>query len=152
MQAIIDHLGKIVVNYSGRLEAIREDIYVYKPAPGKWSKLEILGHLVDSAQNNIRRFVVAQYEDLPVIKYDQDRWVAIGSYKDYPIKDLLALWALLNKHICRILAETSAEAAQRKCAMGDGTPQTIEWLAADYCNHLLHHLHQILDMEPIAYP
>jgi len=25
-------------------------------------------------------------------------------------------------------------------------------VAADYCNHLLHHLHQILDLEPIAYP
>jgi hypothetical protein len=33
-----------------------------------------------------------------------------------------------------------------------GPPQTMEWVAADYCNHLLHHLHQILDLEPIAYP
>ena len=25
-------------------------------------------------------------------------------------------------------------------------------VAADNCNHLLHHLHQILDLDPIAYP
>jgi len=152
MQATIDHLQKIILNYSGRLEAIKEDVYSHKPRPEKWSKQEILGHLVDSAQNNIRRFVVAQYEDLPTVKYDQDQWVAIGNYKDYPVKDLIALWVLLNKHICRILAATSPAAAQRKCASGNDTVHTIEWLAADYCNHLLHHLHQILDLEPIAYP
>jgi hypothetical protein len=34
----------------------------------------------------------------------------------------------------------------------DMTEYTIDWLAADYCNHLLHHLHHILDLDPIAYP
>ena len=67
MQATIEHLEKIVNNYNRRLEAIPEEEYLRKPHPEKWSKKEILGHLVDSAQNNIRRFVVAQYEDCPRI-------------------------------------------------------------------------------------
>jgi hypothetical protein len=50
-----------------------------------------------------------------------------------------------------ILKQMSPAAAQRMCSMG-GQPQSLEWVAADYCNHLLHHLHQILDLEPIAYP
>jgi len=134
------HLEKIIHNYTRRLEALPEEVYAWKPQPAKWSKKEILGHLVDSAQNNIRRFIVAQYEDEPVIRYAQDEWVNCSDYQHYPTRDLVVLWTLLNP-----------EAAQRKCGMG-GPPQTMEWVAADYCNHLLHHLHQILDLDPIAYP
>ena len=152
MTAAIDALDRILRNYTSRLEAVPEDIYAYKPAPGKWSKKEILGHLVDSAQNNIRRFIVAQYEDVPVIGYDQDAWVSFSNYQEYDPADLVRLWSLLNRHMCIVLANISDEAAQRKCVMGAGEPQTIKWLAADYCNHLLHHLHQILDLEPLAYP
>jgi DinB superfamily len=152
MQATVENLQKVVANYSGRLGSMSEDSYSNKTHPEKWSKKEILGHLVDSAQNNIRRFVVAQYEDTPVIGYNQDQWVSIADYQQYPTKDLVALWALLNKHICVILAAAPPEAAGRKCGTTSQAPHTIEWLAADYCNHLLHHLHQILDMEPIAYP
>ena len=152
MKATIAHLRKIIASYSGRLVAIPEEVYAYKPVPEKWSKKEILGHLVDSAQNNIRRFVVAQYEDVPTIVYKQDQWVAIADYQHYPTQDLVSLWKLLNGHICQILANTPSEAAQRKSDTCGPELYTIEWLAADYCSHLLHHLHQILELEPIAYP
>ena len=152
MQATIEHLEKIVNNYYRRLEAIPEEEYTQRPRPEKWSKKEIMGHLVDSAQNNIRRFVVAQYEDIPRIGYEQDKWVALADYQHCPAGDLVTLWRLLNLHICRILTGISPETALRKCAMGNNQEYTIEWLAADYCNHLLHHLHQVLELDPIAYP
>ena len=151
MQPTIQHLEKIVRIYTRRLEALSDDLYALKPRPEKWSKKETLGHLVDSAQNNIRRFIVAQYEDTPVILYAQDEWVRCAGYQHYPTRDLIVLWNLLNRHICLLLTNMSPEAIQRKCGMG-GQPQTMEWVAADYCNHLLHHLHQILDLDPIAYP
>jgi len=152
MQAIIENLARIIRNYSGRLRTLPEDIYAYKPGPGKWSKKEILGHLVDSAQNNIRRFIVAQYENIPVIVYNQDEWVAKSDYQHYSTPDLVELWVLLNRHLGHVLAVISPQAAARQCATSHPEPYTLEWLAADYCNHLLHHLHQILDLEPIAYP
>ena len=151
MQPTILNLEKIIHNYARRLAAMPEPVYEAKPKPDKWSKKEILGHLVDSAQNNIRRFIVAQYEDGPTIGYAQDAWVACSGYQAYPTEDLVTLWTLLNRHIVIILRQMSPEAAQRMCSMG-GQPQNLEWVAADYCNHLLHHLHQILDLEPIAYP
>src|ERR1700744_2112546 len=147
MQPTIAYLEKIIRIYSRRLEAVSDETYEWRPDPGKWSKKEILGHLVDSAQNNIRRFIVAQYEDTPATRYSQDDWVAKTGYSDYPTRDLGALWTLLNKHIVIILTNMSPEAAQRKRPRGR-QPQTLEWVAADYCNHLLHHLHQILDLDP----
>jgi hypothetical protein len=152
MEPTILHLEKIISNYTRRLEAVSEENYALKPKAEKWSKKEILGHLVDSAQNNIRRFLVAQYEDTPVILYNQDKWVDLTNYQHYPTRDLLSLWILLNRHICRVLRRLPHGAATRKCFVGNSQPHTLEWVAADYCNHLLHHLHQILDLDPIAYP
>lgn len=146
------HLEKIISNYTRRLEAVSEENYALKTRVDKWSKKEILGHLVDSAQNNIRRFLVAQYEDTPVILYDQDKWVELTNYQQYPTRDLLSLWILINWHMCRVLRTFPPGATARKCIMGNSQPHTLEWVAADYCNHLLHHLHQILDLDPITYP
>ncbi|MBS1934282.1 MAG: DinB family protein [Bacteroidetes bacterium] len=145
-------LQKIVADYSPQLRKINEEDYSAKPNPKKWSRKEILGHLIDSAQSNIRRFVVAQYEDVPKIVYNQDAWVTISNYQHYPTQDIIELWALLNKHICQILSIASPELLQRKCATNSPEPHTIKWLAEDYVKHLLHHLHQILNLDSIAYP
>ena len=62
------------------------------------AKKKILGRLIDSAQTNIRRFIVARYEEKPFIKYAQDEWVAAANYQQYDTGDLIQLWVLLNRH------------------------------------------------------
>ena len=37
----------------------------YKEHPEKWSKKEIIGHLIDSGINNIRRFTLVQIQKEP---------------------------------------------------------------------------------------
>jgi hypothetical protein len=152
MKEIAEQLKNIAEEYAGELKKVREETYSFKPNANKWSKKEILGHLIDSAQNNIRRFVVGQYEEAPRIIYKQDDWVAIADYQNYSTKDLIGFWRLINNHASIILSRISPEMAQRKCDTNDTVLHTIEWLAADYIKHLLHHLHQILDLEPVAYP
>lgn len=150
MQDIIDRLEQIIGKYPSLLMEITETEFAAKPFPHKWSKKEILGHLIDSVQNNIRRFVVAQYEEKPVIKYAQDNWVAAANYQQYDTHDLIALWTLLNKHACALLKNMSPAMAERACDTGE--IHSIQWLARDYNQHLLHHLHQILNLEEVAYP
>jgi hypothetical protein len=152
MDTLIKELQEITRRFRPLLSGIEEQIFILKPAPGKWSKKEILGHLTDSAQNNIRRFIVAQYEELPKVIYNQDEWVRIAGYQDYSSEELIHLWTLLNKHLYRILSLLPAEGAKRKCLTTGREPYTVESLTADYNKHLLHHLHQILDLEPVPYP
>ncbi|MEL6923239.1 MAG: DinB family protein, partial [Bacteroidota bacterium] len=52
----------VAMHYPQLLE-IAEAQYQQFPAPGKWSALQIMGHLVDSAANNHQRFVRAQFQD-----------------------------------------------------------------------------------------
>lgn len=149
MKESIEQLSQIIVNYKPKLVGIDASSFAAKPLPHKWSKKEILGHLADSAQTNIRRFVIGQYEEEPHIVYNQDQWVRISNYQYYNDKDLIELWALLNKHICIILSNTSDENA--KFLVKTQALHSIEWLAADYNKHLLHHLHHLLELEAIAY-
>jgi DinB superfamily len=150
MKAIASELNKIIDDHLPSLRSIGQEVFHFKPSPAKWSKKEILGHLVDSAQNNIRRFIVAQYEDRPKIVYNQDRWVAITNYQQYQLADLIDLWYQLNKHICQVLTFMPVEVSKRQVQTED--LHDLRWLAEDYIRHLLHHLHQVLDLEPVAYP
>ena len=146
MQKIIDELNSLVIEYPEKFKQISEEEWSAKPDPKKWSKKEIIGHLVDSAQNNIRRFIVGQYETKPHIVYYQDNWVAMQDYQNYSTPELIQLWKLLNKHICVILKNMSKENYERLCNTGEEKEElhTLEFLATDYVRHHLHHLKQIL--------
>jgi hypothetical protein len=149
MQNTASRLENIINKHVSALREIPESVFSLKPNPAKWSKKEIIGHLIDSAQSNIRRFVVAQYEDKPYIVYDQDKWVVTMGYQQWDTHMLIDLWYLLNRQICAILRNTPPSMYQRESLSQD--LHTIEWLADDYVKHLLHHLHVVLDLEPVAY-
>jgi len=150
MQTKATALNGVIDKYVSALQFVPESEYILKTSPARWSRKEILGHLVDSAQNNIRRFIVAQYDERSKIVYDQDKWVGLANYQNYPLPDLISLWYLLNKHICHILQLMPDEMAKRRTETEE--VHTIEWLVDDYIRHLLHHLHQVLEMEPVPYP
>lgn len=150
MIAIAGELENIINQHFQALKAIPENDFVFKPSPAKWSKKEIMGHLIDSAQNNIRRLIVSQYEDEPNIIYNQDKWVTISAYQQWDSHSLINLWSLLNQQFCIILKNIPGEMYQRQCLTQ--SLHSIEWLAKDYLTHFQHHLHVVLDLEPVAYP
>ncbi len=146
MEEVVQQLENIVNTYTVQFLNFTEAELTLKSSPEKWSKKEIIGHLIDSAQNNIRRFVVTQYENKPHIVYAQNEWVSNQNYNSYSSKDLITLWALLNKHIVVILKNIPAEKYQLQCNTGKEQEElhTIEFLATDYITHHLHHLKQIV--------
>jgi DinB superfamily len=143
MTPFIQELEKQIHAYLPDLLAVPEINWQKKTQPNKWSKKEILGHLLDSAYTNLRRFVVAQYEETPKIVYNQDKCVAISNYQHYATRELIELWHLVNKHIIFILKNMSAAATQRTCETE--AVHTLEWLAADYNRHMVHHMHALLE-------
>ena len=150
MQQIANHLESLIDRHIVLLKKIDLSSFAEKVSYDKWSKKEILGHLIDSAQNNTRRFVVSQYEDSPYLVYDQNKWVIASDYQKWDVEDLIDLWYLVNKQICTILRTMPAENHYKNCQTQ--SLHTLKWLAEDYVKHLLHHMHVILDLEPIAYP
>ena len=150
MSSTASKLRTVIDEYLPQLNQLNEEESTMKPSPSKWSKKEIIGHLIDSAQNNIRRFIVAQYEENALIIYKQDEWVSVNNYQSYTLSNLIQLWYLLNKQIATLLSNLSEKELNRTSKTD--SVHTVEWLAADYIKHLKHHLHQILNLPPISYP
>ena len=155
MEATAKELSTIVSQYAALISKIPDAEFSNKPLPNKWSKKEVLGHLIDSGQTNLRRFICGQYESAPKIVYAQDFWVAANNYQNIPRENLIQLWRLLNEQICEVLRTMPDRNASLLVDTGKEEPQlhSIAWLADDYVKHLKHHLNQIIPGSfVISYP
>ncbi|WP_431293036.1 DinB family protein [Pedobacter sp. P26] len=126
-------------------ENITEKAWNDKPQPSKWSKKELLGHLIDNASNNIRRLIIGQYEQCVKIVYHQDEWVLYQNYQGTDISEVKTLWKLLNYQICRVIENIPEEKLQNNCDTGKGKTElhTLSYFIEDYVLHLKYHLKQI---------
>ena len=128
-----------------RLRQIGNAQAAVRPAPGKWSNKEILGHLVDSAANNHQRFVrlqLASRMDAP--GYDGDEWVRVQRYQDRPWHEIIDLWEAYNTQLAALIRGVDAKALQNIWHTPDGKDLDLEFLMRDYVVHLRHHLDQIV--------
>jgi hypothetical protein len=117
-------------------------------APGKWSRKQILGHLIDSAANNHQRFIRLQLApELPFPGYQQNEWVALNHYASRPWAELVALWASYNRHLAHVIEHLDPAALPHIWDSGNNR-YTLEYVATDYLVHLRHHLAQIAVLTP----
>ncbi len=146
MEKVIKELDSILTDFSRKLNAIPDFEFNAKPLPKKWSKQEVMGHLIDSAHNNLRRFITAQYETHPKIVYDQDFWVRASAYQGSSKEEIIQLWVLMNRRIQAVLKSMPKENLVRTCDTGkqEISLKTIDWLAQDYVKHMKHHLNQVI--------
>jgi hypothetical protein len=146
MEKVIEELTRIVETFANKCRELSESEFSDKPNPAKWSKKEVLGHLIDSAQNNIRRFICGQYEHTPPkIVYDQDFWVGVNSYQSESQESVIRHWELINFQIVNVLQSMPEDNYKKLADTGKDDIQlrTLEWLADDYVKHMKHHLNQI---------
>jgi len=145
MQRILEGFRSVLDVAPGRLALIPEAESARVPAPAKWSKKQILGHLIDSASNNHQRFVRAQLDSpLHFPAYAQEFWVSAQNYQAESWCDLIDCWTSYNRHLLHVMAHIPADRLANRCVIGEGSPVTLEFLAEDYVRHLEHHLRQIL--------
>ena len=146
-EKIADGIRKTVEDFVVRLERLEESTASQKLQPDKWSRKEILGHLIDSAANNHQRFVRVQYvKDLNSPSYEQIEWVNIQQYGLRSWKELLTLWKSYNYHLAHIIKHMPTDCLLISCTIGSGELVTIGYVVVDYLGHLQHHLRQIEQM------
>jgi hypothetical protein len=144
MSTTADRLARLLEDTPPRLAAISDADAGRRPAAEKWSRREILGHLIDSAANNHQRFVRAQLTPrLEFPNYEQESWVAAQSYATELWPDLVNLWLLLNRHLLHIVRAMPQSVLTRECAIGGKPAVPLRALVADYLSHMEHHLNQV---------
>ena len=149
-------LDAIITQAAPQLNSISLEEFAFKENPGKWSKQEILGHLIDSAYNNHRRFLIATYQDSLVFDgYQQDNWVQLNGYQKRDHNEIIFTWVSANQHLSFLLESIPEEIIFKETTdhnfhvIGmkrpeEGTLSSLGYLIWDYLFHMEHHLAQIL--------
>ena len=149
LRSVTQRLLKNITEIPSKFLSFEEDELKKKPAPNKWSRKEILGHLIDSAANNHHRFVKAQIEEDPmeIISYHQNSWVVIQNYIEMDSESLVTLWKSYNHHILWIISNFDENKLKTSWIMEDNeaSGKTILFLIKDYVDHMDHHLKQIFN-------
>lgn len=144
IEKAINRLNFILDKVPSILKEIGEEKMSEKPLPNKWSKKEIIGHLIDSATNNHQRFVRGQFETIPEIRYDQNKWNEYNFYQQIDSEKIILFWTIYNRQLIEIIKRIPPENLKREIRVGEDL-LTIEFLIVDYVEHLEHHLKQVTD-------
>lgn len=155
MQDFLEDFRQTIEHSAERLSALSSLESQTPPAPGKWSPREVIGHLIDSAAHNHRRFVEAQStEHLEFTGYEQASSVDLQGYNEESWDQLIQLWKLYNLHLLHLIRRISPEQLKRPRLKHNlhqiawqpvraDQPATLEYFIRDYLGHLKHHLRQI---------
>jgi hypothetical protein len=144
------------------LESISEEESGHQAAPGSWSPKEVLGHLIDSATQNHRRFVeLYGQENLEFSPYDQEHWVGTQQYQSRPWEDLVLFWKAYNLHLAHLVTSFPPEEFLRPrhphnldrftipIASAEESV-TLKNLVRHYLDHMKIHLNQIEEIRELS--
>ena len=141
-----NELHELVVVSAPKLRSLPEPVASEKPLADKWSRKEILGHLIDSAANNHQRIVrMQETQDIGAFRYTQQHWASSQKYQSESWEELVRFWESYNFHLSHVIAHVDARSLENVCDMGYAKPATLRFVIEDYLRHLRHHLGQILE-------
>jgi hypothetical protein len=145
MKEVARHLQETIESVLPQLWNITDEEASVKPRPDKWSKKEIIGHLIDSACNNQQKFVRTMAQThLNFVGYKQDDWVSFQKYNAGDWLTLIETWVSYNRQIAHIIAHVDPSVLDNTISIEGSTPFTLRFIMTDYAEHLKHHLKQIL--------
>ena len=147
MKKIVQHLLETIESVKPLLLAISNEKAALKPNPAKWSKKEIIGHLIDSACNNQQKFVrtlLAENGHLDFVGYKQNDWVAVQNYQQADWSKLISIWEAYNFQIAHVIAQVDEAKLLNTISIEGSEPFTLAFIMPDYVEHLKHHLRAVL--------
>jgi heme-degrading monooxygenase HmoA len=135
-----EQLAAVVRQSLPWLQSLTEATASRPEKTGTWSAKEVMGHLTDSAVNNLARIVRLQIEADPTLPgYEQTSWVTLQHYADREWTKILAVWATLNEHIAWTISHVDKADLANKGTVAGGI-LTLGFLIEDYIAHMEHHL------------
>jgi hypothetical protein len=113
---------------------------------------QIIGHLIDSASNNIHRVVHLQYQQSPLVfpNYatfgNNDRWIEIQDYQNEDWIALIRLWKYSLLHFCHVINNVRDDKLDSEWISEPGKTITLKSMITDFPRHLKLHLLEINEL------
>lgn len=115
-----------------------------RPIEGKWTPLEVLGHLADCEWVYGYRARLILGEDHPPIQVmDQDRWVVAQRHNQRDPHDLAEEFRALRAHNLRLWQGLAPAELERTGLHSERGPESLSLLRTQMAGHDLLHLDQV---------
>jgi hypothetical protein len=150
--SICQELLSLIEGWELKLSALSSDVISERRNSQNRTTKQIVGHMVDSASNNIHRIVHLQYGKIPLVfpNYathgNNDRWIAIQNYQEEDWNSLVQLWKYTNIHIVHVIRNISSEKLANTWISGGNEEISLEDMVVDYPRHFRLHLDEINDL------
>lgn len=145
-------LLSLVEEWELKLLSLSEEVLTKKENSQHRTIKQIVGHMIDSATNNIHRIVHLQYQPSPLVFPDyanlgnNDRWIAIQDYKSENWNDLVQLWKYLNIHIVHVINHVNPDKLTNEWITALNVKVSLKSMIQNYTGHIRLHLNEIEEL------
>lgn len=147
-----EDIKQTIAVWEPKLLALTDDLITSKSQNGGWCVKEILGHLIDSATNNLHRIINLQFRHSPLVFPDygnlgnNSNWIKIQNYMTEDWTSMVELWKYTNLHLAHVIENVDEEKLNNIWITALGKEVSLKDMINDYPRHLKHHLSRIEEM------
>ncbi len=110
---------------------------------------QIVGHMIDSASNNIHRVIHLQYRESPLefpnyaTHGNNDRWIAIQNYREESWENMVQLWKYIHLHYFHVIRNINPEKIENKWIADKYEQISLKKMVEDFPRHFNLHISEI---------
>jgi hypothetical protein len=153
-EPVTREITTLIEEWESKLSELSSEIITQRKNSQNRNIKQILGHLIDSASNNIHRYVHLQYRESPLefpnyaSEGNNDRWIAIQQYQTEEWEKMIRLWIYINYHLIHVVRHINPEKLDNVWIAGPGRHISLKEMVIDYLRHLKLHLGEISELMP----
>jgi uncharacterized damage-inducible protein DinB len=126
------------------ISGVPDDVLHRRPAPGKWSIVEIIAHLAEDELTSSWRYrQMIEHDGVALLGFDQELWARLGDYPSWTARDALDMYRLLRLANVTLLSRLTAAEWERSGVHAERGTMTVRSLAAHMTGHDRNHIEQI---------
>jgi hypothetical protein len=149
---VIKGIESLLQEWEPRLSELSEETITSRKNKQNRTIRQILGHMIDSASNNLHRIVHLQYQSSPFTfpnyaSYgNNDRWIAIQNYQEEDITILIPLWKYLHLHLIHVIRNIDREKLENQWKADERVFINLKDMVVDFLRHFELHLSEIQEL------
>jgi hypothetical protein len=148
-EPVSEGISVLVSEWEPKLLSLTNEVITQRRNSQDRTIKQIVGHMIDSASNNIHRIVHLQYQKSP-LKFpnyatdgNNDRWIAIQNYLEEDWENMINMWKYSNLHIVHVIKSVDPSKLNQQWHYSEEKLISLKDGIIDYLRHFKLHLDEI---------